>query len=272
MNADAIFHMGKPHTVCQDYARAGKTQDGRVYALLSDGCSSSPDTDIGARLLVLAAEHDISPPNRWALDPTVIELADRYLTMGGLKRNCLDATIISLVQQGMARLDVTASIAGDGVIAAIQHDGKLRVWDIAFPSGAPGYLTYFLDLDRQAVYKNGHGKRILTETIDGEMGTVIEDSVFNENGWIREFCFVTEQFRAIFAFTDGVHSFQREIGTGLEPVPMLEVVKQLTAIKGFAGNFMGRRAHAFLNKFCRDNKWQHNDDLGCIAIDMGARG
>ena len=37
MNADAIFHMGKPHTVCQDYARAGKTQDGRVYALLSAG-------------------------------------------------------------------------------------------------------------------------------------------------------------------------------------------------------------------------------------------
>ncbi|HYO91642.1 MAG TPA: hypothetical protein VEQ40_08400, partial [Pyrinomonadaceae bacterium] len=66
MNADSAFLIGATHAVCQDYAVAGNgTPDERAavsnlqanpYVILSDGCSSSPDTDIGARLLVKAAE------------------------------------------------------------------------------------------------------------------------------------------------------------------------------------------------------------------------
>ena len=54
-NADAFFSIGKTHMVCEDYARAGTQQNGLPYALVCDGCSSSPDTDIGARLLGMAA-------------------------------------------------------------------------------------------------------------------------------------------------------------------------------------------------------------------------
>src|SRR5215203_2249321 len=50
MNTDCFFNIGATHSVCQDYVVASP------YLILSDGCSSSPDTDIGARLLVKAAE------------------------------------------------------------------------------------------------------------------------------------------------------------------------------------------------------------------------
>ena len=66
MNADSAFRMGSTHAVCQDYAVAsawtaaahtdGAAPPPRPYIILSDGCSSTPDTDVGARLLVKAAE------------------------------------------------------------------------------------------------------------------------------------------------------------------------------------------------------------------------
>ena len=54
--ADAHFSIGKTHRVCEDYARAGLLPDGRAFAIVSDGCSSSPDTDFGSRLMTIAAQ------------------------------------------------------------------------------------------------------------------------------------------------------------------------------------------------------------------------
>ena len=65
MNADSVFNIGATHAVCQDYviARSGETTFGSPnagpYIILSDGCSSSPDTDMGARLLVKAMDQTL---------------------------------------------------------------------------------------------------------------------------------------------------------------------------------------------------------------------
>ena len=50
-HADAAFTIGKTHAVCQDYALAQNASDTSPLRAtwLSDGCSSSPHTDIGAR-------------------------------------------------------------------------------------------------------------------------------------------------------------------------------------------------------------------------------
>ena len=53
MNANCAINIGSTHALCQDYALA--RNDG-PYVILSDGCSSSPDTDVGSRLLVKASE------------------------------------------------------------------------------------------------------------------------------------------------------------------------------------------------------------------------
>ena len=55
MNADAYFEIGAAHTVCEDYAIAGSYED-LTYAILCDGCSSSQDTDVGARILAQVSQ------------------------------------------------------------------------------------------------------------------------------------------------------------------------------------------------------------------------
>lgn len=56
MNSDCYFEIGHSHTICQDYALTGKINDVLSYAIISDGCSSSPLVDVGARLLAHSAK------------------------------------------------------------------------------------------------------------------------------------------------------------------------------------------------------------------------
>ncbi len=69
MHADSVYVIGDGHQVCEDYARSGCFSDMWIsedglrsavhYALVSDGCSGSKDTDIGSRLIINAAERMI---------------------------------------------------------------------------------------------------------------------------------------------------------------------------------------------------------------------
>src|SRR5437868_4207156 len=86
MNSDCAFQIGAAHTVCQDYAVAHSGVP--AYAILADGCSSSPDTDIGARLLVKAAQTVIDTLARdFAQNPDAA--LSRYYVAAPAKANML---------------------------------------------------------------------------------------------------------------------------------------------------------------------------------------
>ena len=55
MNADCYYEIGYSHTVCEDYALAGKINNDISFAIVCDGCSASPHVDVGARILTYAA-------------------------------------------------------------------------------------------------------------------------------------------------------------------------------------------------------------------------
>ena len=54
---DAHFVMGRGHSVCQDYALATARS-----AVVCDGCSSSRASDVGARVIALAAIRELRAP------------------------------------------------------------------------------------------------------------------------------------------------------------------------------------------------------------------
>lgn len=261
MNTDAYFTIGSSHTVCQDYARAGQG-----YAFVSDGCSGSPDTDIGARLLVLGAANLYQQSKMFDLN-NATRKALLFLPEG-VSRQCLDATLLSLTQWGG---DVLLGVAGDGVYAALRRDGVLEVMEIEFSGNAPAYPIYLFEPERLQRYlsQTGWGVRRTRKYLDGRLVGETSEQL-RESGMCGHFAaFPCKDYRAVFAFTDGVHSFQRKNENGIEPVPMLEVVQHLTAIKSFTGQFMQRRVRAFLDRHCKQHGWTHYDDLGCAAIDLG---
>ena len=271
MHSDAYFTGCKAHNVCQDYARAGKTPLGRVYAVVSDGCSSSPDTDFGSRFLTMAAVQSIDRLKD--VDQNVIWRATPPPAL--MSPYCLDATLIAAFEQQQEDYDYIAIRGfGDGVVV-YKDELHTTVQVYSHPSGAPAYLSYLLDPSRLKFYlSEGHGKREIEEWKDGNKQQLREDSVRMEDnkpaGFQWEFNVSRDSKHAldlVMIMTDGVHSFHRKDDGS--PVPFLEVVKHMLDIKTFAGEFMSRRAKRFFQNTCAEMGWVNNDDFGVAAIHLG---
>ena len=172
-HADGHFTIGKTHTVCQDYVRVGKTPDGLAYAIVSDGCSSSKDTDIGARLLVTAAERYIcgrKSPNSKDVDFDKISYwAEQAATFHGLNLTCLDATLMVVIEDGPF---LAVYQMGDGVVAVRTREGQCLYTSQEFTTGAPFYPNYLQDANRlQALYDQPNSKVIITSGCVGDYET-----------------------------------------------------------------------------------------------------
>lgn len=267
-NSDACFWIGKTHKVCQDYARAGLTRDGSPYAIVSDGCSSSPDTDFGARLLAVAAEVQLQAGVMPNAERTV-EMLRCNLEWHGLSSRCFDATLITAL---LDKDQVRVRMWGDGVIAARRRDGKIAVCTVDHTKNAPGYLSYLLDKDRQRDYFAEFGNEY----------RVTRWSSANEEGWVadigieaplKDWSFGVNDYDLVAVLSDGVQTFQclsqTETSRQLIDVPSEEVLRELLDVKSVRGEFIQRRTHKFLTKVCPSRLWHHADDLAIAAIWMG---
>ena len=109
---DCVYAMGYGHRVCQDYARSGPG-----YVIVSDGCSGAKDSDVGARLLVLAAERAIhcfkEPDDAESFVAQAVGMAAASVRAMSLKEDCLDATLMILK---VVKDAVWAIIYGDGFL------------------------------------------------------------------------------------------------------------------------------------------------------------
>lgn len=244
---DAFFAMGKTHTICQDYARASEG-----FATLSDGCSSSPDTDIGARLICLAA----SLPYAEQLD--VREVAQS----AQISPQALDATSFSVwLERDMLRVHAW----GDGIIVARTRDGTLRVENIAYPSGAPLYANYLNDEARFQRYRDLFGARRIHTVTEGEETTTYETG--EEAATYRAFS--TDIYDLVLVGSDGWLSGQRPVASGtsraFEAVPLAEVVAELTAFKSMTGEFLQRRCRRILQDWAKKG-WHFYDDVSAAGL------
>lgn len=258
MNSDVFFVMGRTHTVCQDYAAVGPNHS----ITLSDGCSSSKHTDFGARLLCRLA---------MTLDPvTAVKMAQSHLSAFHLPVECLDATILTawLATDG---LEVEALITGDGAVVGRKRSGGYTLFLTEYPSGAPRYASYDLDPRRRARYvQEFAGVRRITCIEGGVVVAIDEERI--EDVEVQPFTtsFAVAKYDMVFLLSDGAQSFHRPVGSNgaTESVPYREVVEEMLAVKGFAGEFITRRARAFLKK-ATSKGWLHDDDFSVAAMYLG---
>lgn len=268
MAADAFFRMGSSHQVCQDYAVSGES-DGRPYAVVSDGCSSSPDTDFGARFLVRATQRRIgSIANGYFLDATIAIVSDAMAMarQADLSRRAIDATLLCASFDGhLVRVGQT----GDGVVAARRRDGSFVYHETSFDQGAPYYLSYLLNDADWALYRRMVGWKTLTSRDNvvgqGWAASRHATTTIDEMRPVQSFRFGVEEFDVVLLLSDGCQSFTK----GVEPVPLESVLEQVFALKSLTGEFLTRRCGAFLQRFCVQNDWKHHDDFSVAGIYLG---
>jgi len=269
MHTDAHFAIGKTHDVCQDYAVAGQTDNGLAYAIVSDGCSSSPRTDFGARFLAAAAQADIHTNESMPDGRVVANIANSARRVLGLPQTCLDATLIIAT---MSDKVLQASMWGDGEIVILRETGFEWI-TVDYAHGAPRYLTYSLNPDREAVYvqETEDGRRLETvrgsrsrDTLQGSRRDAFGRSPFELFVPIDAVEGIRD-VRGVMLFSDGLQTFQ-DTDRGNEGVSEFDVLDQVLALKNLKGEYLKRRCKKFLGKYCRDNSWQHADDFSVAGI------
>ena len=296
MNADSTFHIGAAHAVCQDYSLAGGANlpsaraagldatrpERRPYVILSDGCSSSADTDIGARLLVKATEQMLGElGGSQPCDPARIhaEAARRALQWAkllGLRPQAVDATLLTAHLDGE---ELVVACSGDGVVCLQTRAGALDVYSISYASNYPLYPAYAHQPARLlALSGAGGGGRGTGKEVRHFRSASLAERLQSCGAFLRDaptevFTVKAADYKYAAIFSDGVHSFfdagqPAEAGGRGVAVPLEEVLRGLVSFKSTRGAFVGRRMNMFLRD-CLHKGWRHADDLSAGALHLG---
>lgn len=285
MSTDSYYAIGKSHTVCQDVARHGDGK--RPFIAVCDGCSGSPQTELGAQVLAQTIATLLQPDSLSreylfrAEALNLVEDAERCQVRSfGLPaiyaaahlcdalrapRDALDATLMVAAQTEM---QVQAAIWGDGAIMWRQRSGRRVLVSIDFKHGAPAYLSYRLDAKRLAGYREQTEDGLRTISTYEDTGNGFKLSALYEDTGMEPFAldFPIEDVDLVLLASDGLGSFQRRVDSHFEAVPINEVADKAFAFKSMAGSFVARRMRRFLTVEAPALGWHHDDDLSVAAI------
>ena len=267
---DSYYTIGKTHWYCQDYVFQGRKPFPHV--ILADGCSAAPNSDVGARLLVLNARRELARFARvsddeaerdalhWRLGRRIVRRATRQARDLGLSPEVLDATLLVAWCDGIT---VYVHLYGDGCIATRDADGKLAVIQVEYAENAPYYLSYLLDSERHALYQEAVGDPGVAQSVrylDETTGVSIRRERFDAPVALA---FKLAMFPTVAVATDGFHSFMNT-ETG-ERVNLLEVTRAMLDFRGCQGAFVRDRLEKVLLKFGKRLMFNF-DDLGLGAF------
>jgi hypothetical protein len=257
MHADSFYEIGSSHRVCQDYA-AHRQTDTEIAACLADSCSSSKDTDVGARLNVLSALSqltEIHKPKGWPNDieylfiPALI--AYKSLCLSGYER---DTTFLGISKN-------RAIIIGDGVLVEKPKDlDFLLITTSEFDNSHPFYVSYFGKEQARHIKP-----KLATYELDITTG-----EIFNRFSGPHSSNYTTlpldkNKLEYAVVFSDGIFSFLDENN---EQIPISKILLEFFKVKGYQGEFINRRMNV-LRRICKKNNWHHYDDLSAAGIYFG---
>jgi len=255
---DTFLEIGSQHKVCEDYIVTCETPFPCV--ILSDGCSSSKNTEMGSRLLCYLAKQfltyrkncianvDYKDMGRW-----IIHNAEMTARQLGLKKECLDATLlISFFIDNKIR----TFIYGDGVVVFKRGD-TFEITSIEYNNNMPYYLSYLIDEERNQCYYEKKNQKLLKKTIIGteEIEKRVAYTFAYDYPTIIEYDL---EYNDVFLVcSDGIESFIDHTGKKLD---IKDTIKEFTAFKNLKGMYLQRRLNAALKNMKKVDV-NHYDDL-----------
>jgi hypothetical protein len=274
MPHDRFMEIGSTHEVCEDYAISGiirRDSDGDlIYGIVCDGCSGSPDTDVGARVLAkkavdLLQTGDVPTSLGRAtdfLEVLAIESEAIAMSVSGESfysnnRNMLDSTfMMALSYQGRA----IVICEGDGVVCVVGDDGLSMVYRLFVEGARPPYPSY-----RLSRYGRGRPGVLMQEMISGgeRVGAPSECS-----GGIFFMNVDMDDLRCVAVASDGVESF----AVGRTSIPTTRVADELVSFKLVSGKFVKIRMTGLKRSLKKVGEpLVHLDDLSVAAVSRKVR-
>lgn len=259
---DQHLRQGKP---CQDYATSGIFEN-YAYAIVSDGCSSGGETDIGSRLTALSTAVAIKNHQ----DINIIQ-SQMYRALE-LKREDMLATCLyaSISEDGGF-----IHVLGDGIIAWKEKNGSVAMKKLDWAGNAPLYPIYKED-NFSSFMRFHDGEDVFAFTAEkwlyepekgyefvGKTAFTVADGIKGYSEFFSKERILNENIEFIAVFSDGV--------TQIENMDWKDTVTELLAYKSIAGAFVKRRVISFLKNGALTGK-KPIDDLACASIHIDLEG
>lgn len=262
INVDHFMTIGSSHQVCEDYIISGT--EPFPYIILADGCSSSKDTDIGARILAHCAKKYLTTFHNLhedcankTLAYNMIYSAKSTLYLLGLHETCLDATLIIAFERDD---EIVVWVYGDGNIIIKHRKSELEIINFDC-NNMPFYLSYYLNDERQQLWHNRENAEVkINGTIivdDEEPHTFYHSYDFERN--MFEYRILKNEIEMLAITSDGIESFD---------LNYVDIVRELVAFKNTNGEFVKRRCKRALKNFHKDG-YEHYDDISFGAMIIG---
>lgn len=280
MNTDFYYEIGHSHISCQDYALAGQASKDISFALVSDGCSSSKDVDIGARVLVHSAKSFLR--NEYVNNIDIFKnmkpselcipiIASAHNTMKGLNLDLhsLDATLLMAISNG---IETKVFVYGDGGIVIKKKDGTVKCFTIQYNDGAPYYLSYSLDAERRQGYFTEFNQTVFIhegEMMDGRLVSKPYSQYYQAKDIYDIATWTFTDIDTVTLISDGLVSYEKLIDNKpSDKVPLERVIDGISMFKNFNGQFVERRMLNFRRE-CQRESMGHYDDIGVASIYLG---
>jgi hypothetical protein len=270
MNTDHAFIIGDTHRICQDYALSGTVENG-AYAIISDGCSDAEDSDVGARLIAMAARETLflAPGMSYKEfgDATLSSVWKSKLPFFMLNTAALNATLlVAWVKENR----VKAYIYGDGVLCHRRPDVEKK-FHIEFKNDEgksyPPYLAYWLQSqEKRDEYLKVAGKKKITESsiYRGGSGCIGGGQSIKEVAPLEPFIYEAGVVPGdvISLSSDGINSFRQANG---DSILWHQMADEMFGFKLKTGQFVNRRLLA-LQRQCEKDQTTHYDDISVASI------
>lgn len=245
---DSFSDIGSSHKICEDYILHG--EDPIPYVVLSDGCSTSKFTDVGARILI----HTFLKLMGYNGVDSIIDInktifsSEMVIELLNLPKECLDAT---LVLAFVLNDTVFIRMYGDGIILVKSIEGEIIVTEVEPQNNMPYYLSYLLNPINDGKFKKINNHQ--TKTVYN-----FDDNISNKTTTTEVRSFQTivsyelKEFPTVLISSDGLGSFMH--------IEKEEVFKEILNFNGLNGPFVTKRVRKVIRNLSKQGI-KHFDDI-----------